>query len=310
MTSSLPSRPSLVQLRKQAKELLKAYRDADASCLRILRHLPPLEKASSTPVPGVEISLADVQFALAREYGFANWAALKAQLSPQPSIEGVNDHREPFFESTAARCVQLQTRGSLRWLEPIPRFPLKVRQVDESGKTVRQVTGPREMIHGLAYAMRMLGHDIPLHLVLAASGEAFRFTFSDTWHYDAKSVSPVDAAARACCSLGFDCMLVAGQTWQDAWRAVEAAIDQGRPVLVGTDPSYWRLVIGLDRSAGEYLYVGDDPWSQRVAARRGSAGATCPDLAASSSSANTRPCRGRTGTPATSGRSRCSRTRC
>src|SRR5438045_2009572 len=54
-TRRLPARPSLEQLRKQAKELLKDY---------------------STGAATERVTLADAQFALAREYGFENWAAL------------------------------------------------------------------------------------------------------------------------------------------------------------------------------------------------------------------------------------------
>ena len=39
MSLSLPDRPNLEQLRKQAKDLLKAHRQGDASACRILRHL-------------------------------------------------------------------------------------------------------------------------------------------------------------------------------------------------------------------------------------------------------------------------------
>src|SRR5258706_3289230 len=53
--SRLPARPSLEQLQKQAKELLRKYRAG--------------ERAQAT--------LADAQFAVAREYGFDTWAKLK-----------------------------------------------------------------------------------------------------------------------------------------------------------------------------------------------------------------------------------------
>ena len=51
--AQLPARPSLVQLRKQAKERLETLRAADA-----------------------DASLADAQFAVARDYGFASWPKL------------------------------------------------------------------------------------------------------------------------------------------------------------------------------------------------------------------------------------------
>ncbi len=63
----LPARPSLEQLRKQAKELLRACRDGDGAALeRVRRHKPQ----------ATDPSLADAQFALAREYGFESWPRL------------------------------------------------------------------------------------------------------------------------------------------------------------------------------------------------------------------------------------------
>lgn len=70
MTQSLPSRPSLEHLKNQAKALLRGARSGDHSALeRIAAQLRRAEHSSWT--------LANAQFALAREYGFANWAELK-----------------------------------------------------------------------------------------------------------------------------------------------------------------------------------------------------------------------------------------
>jgi hypothetical protein len=63
----LPDRPSLEQLRKQAKDLLRAWREGDASAVaRIRAHKPP----AAEPI------LADAQYAVAREYGFESWPKL------------------------------------------------------------------------------------------------------------------------------------------------------------------------------------------------------------------------------------------
>lgn len=63
----LPARPSLEQLRKQAKELLQMHRDGDPAVAERFRvHQPDVGD------PG----LADAQFVLAREYGFDSWPKL------------------------------------------------------------------------------------------------------------------------------------------------------------------------------------------------------------------------------------------
>ena len=73
---TLPARPSLVQLRKQAKELLKSFRDGDAAAVA------EVEKFEWKPDPAT-FALADAQRVLARAYGFASWARLKHE------VEGV-----------------------------------------------------------------------------------------------------------------------------------------------------------------------------------------------------------------------------
>ena len=71
---SLPARPSLEQQKKLAKELLSAFRTDDAAArARVRRQLP--DKA--------RITLADAQYVLAREYGFASWAKLKEHIESQ-----------------------------------------------------------------------------------------------------------------------------------------------------------------------------------------------------------------------------------
>jgi ankyrin repeat protein len=71
MSTSLPERPDLDQLRRQAKELRGAARHGDPGAVeRFARHHP------NAP-PGV-VTLAAAQLVVARELGFASWPQLKA----------------------------------------------------------------------------------------------------------------------------------------------------------------------------------------------------------------------------------------
>jgi ankyrin repeat protein len=69
MSRVLPDRPSLEQLRKQAKDLLRDAHAGDAGALARIT-------AATHPEGGARISLADAQLALAREYGFTSWPRL------------------------------------------------------------------------------------------------------------------------------------------------------------------------------------------------------------------------------------------
>jgi catechol 2,3-dioxygenase-like lactoylglutathione lyase family enzyme len=64
---------NLAYLRKQAKSLLRCYRDGDSHArLRVEAVYPRRDGVPSR----IDIGLAEAQFALARELGFASWARL------------------------------------------------------------------------------------------------------------------------------------------------------------------------------------------------------------------------------------------
>jgi ankyrin repeat protein len=65
---SLPERPSLEQLRKAAKELLRKARGGDATALARV--------TADRGEPGAPIILATAQLAIAQQYGFSSWPKL------------------------------------------------------------------------------------------------------------------------------------------------------------------------------------------------------------------------------------------
>ncbi|MDC8012419.1 ankyrin repeat domain-containing protein [Tahibacter soli] len=80
----LPQRPHLGHLKKQAKELLAAYRERDAAALARLRAaLPAAGGRDDDAIVAMDLRLADAQSCLAREYGFASWTQLKDYVEAQ-----------------------------------------------------------------------------------------------------------------------------------------------------------------------------------------------------------------------------------
>ncbi|HEU4663830.1 MAG TPA: ankyrin repeat domain-containing protein, partial [Dokdonella sp.] len=76
--TSLPQRPDLDQLRKQAKELLAAYRAGERSAFERLRaSLPAAQGRDDASLAALDLRLHDMQSSLAREYGFPSWPQLK-----------------------------------------------------------------------------------------------------------------------------------------------------------------------------------------------------------------------------------------
>jgi len=69
MTQSLPARPDLARLKKQAKQLLKHFRNNDKAAIEVV--------SSFHPKPELFNSLRDAQLTVAREYGFDGWLQLK-----------------------------------------------------------------------------------------------------------------------------------------------------------------------------------------------------------------------------------------
>jgi ankyrin repeat protein len=68
---TLPARPDLDQQKKLAKDLLHAYRAGEPQAIARVRTELPDKR---------DISLADAQFVLAREYDFASWRELKEHI--------------------------------------------------------------------------------------------------------------------------------------------------------------------------------------------------------------------------------------
>src|SRR5215831_6225561 len=70
---SLPARPSLESLRKQAKQLARDVAAGDAAAIaRMRQHLPRVEPP---------LSQRNAQLVIAREYGYAGWQDLTAEVS-------------------------------------------------------------------------------------------------------------------------------------------------------------------------------------------------------------------------------------
>jgi ankyrin repeat protein len=80
MDRQLTSRSSLETLRKEAKRWLRSLRENDAEAKARLRRANP----DAPDDPGIR----DVQHALAREYGFPGWNALKAELARRRADDG------------------------------------------------------------------------------------------------------------------------------------------------------------------------------------------------------------------------------
>ncbi len=107
MSSSLPERPDLDQLRRQAKELRDAARRGDrAAQERIARHHPAAH--------GGDVSLAAAQLVIARELGFSSWPTLKA------AVDATSAAHDDRTQALLADSIEGRLRAASRLLQADP----------------------------------------------------------------------------------------------------------------------------------------------------------------------------------------------
>ena len=125
MSTSLPERPDLDQLRRQAKELRDAARRGDPEAVeRFARHYRSAAR-------GV-VTLAAAQLVIARELGFASWPQLKA------AVEARATTPERLAEVFVAASVDGRIREAAMILEAAPdiaRYSLEAAAVLGDSRT-------------------------------------------------------------------------------------------------------------------------------------------------------------------------------
>jgi ankyrin repeat protein len=113
----LPARPSLEQYKKQAKEMVKAFRAWQAQVhasgkppdAGVLEHLgqrhPRFAKLSAEEVAGTRFALADAQFVIALEYGFESWPKFAKHIEALGHAEAAAALSDPVAAFIVAACI-------------------------------------------------------------------------------------------------------------------------------------------------------------------------------------------------------------
>jgi hypothetical protein len=148
----LSSSPNLVQLKKQAKEILKAHGDGKTFVCPRLRRLPRFARAGFEEIMAADVALADVQHALAVEHGFKSWGQLKHALE--------NGEGKP--------APELKRENGAVWIEGVPKLGWGLD---------RDCT----FIGSLEAAMSVTDRPYSYTDLMALSGMAFRVRWSPTF---------------------------------------------------------------------------------------------------------------------------------
>lgn len=102
MRRDLPPRPHIEHLKKQAKDLLDAYKHTDPEALdRIRSQLPAFAGRSREETAQAAFALHDAQSTIAGEYGFDSWRELRAEVATRQSMEVSDANMRALIESLA-----------------------------------------------------------------------------------------------------------------------------------------------------------------------------------------------------------------
>ncbi|HKV50977.1 MAG TPA: ankyrin repeat domain-containing protein [Gemmatimonadaceae bacterium] len=109
MTPQLPERPNLEQLKRQAKDLLRAAKARDAVALARFRTLPAFAHQRDDDALAASVALHDAQSVIARELGVPSWNALVARVEELTLELGaaVTQFIEAATEVRAERAARL-----------------------------------------------------------------------------------------------------------------------------------------------------------------------------------------------------------
>ena len=148
-TRKLPAKPNLTQLKKQAKDLLKAFRAGEETAVAEVRahYLGPISEAE-----GEGFQLSEAQLVLARAYGFDSWPKLKAFVDGVimsrfvAAVEAGDLERVRTMLQQRPELVQMDTAGNneqrgLPLCRVAPRRPM-VRLLMQAGADARKGVYP------------------------------------------------------------------------------------------------------------------------------------------------------------------------
>jgi ankyrin repeat protein len=109
----LPARPNLEQYKKQAKDLVKAYKSGESDAIqRIQKSHPHSGKLLDSVFLKAKFALADAQIIIAREHGFESWPKFAKHieiLERERSAAPSSDPLEDFIEAASVPLTAHQS---------------------------------------------------------------------------------------------------------------------------------------------------------------------------------------------------------
>ena len=175
-TKTLPPHPSLVQYKKQAKDLLRAANSGDFSAVTLLDSHLPASKQSAGKSPNHQFLLSDAQLVIAREHGYESWPRFVKQ------IESQNGSRTKAVIWQAAETAVIS--GDVATLERLLRENDKMFRDEEPPQLGPKGLRPNYSA-GEARAILVQNHEFENWEQFAAYSEARANAFSEVYKFEA-----------------------------------------------------------------------------------------------------------------------------
>jgi ankyrin repeat protein len=169
MTPQLPARPDLDQLKRQAKDLLRAARTLDPAALSRFRTLPAFADHSDDQLALHPLALHDAQSVIARELGLPSWKALREHVEEvalemdaavDAFVEAATDERPDRAERLLALHPEIG-RASLYTALVLGDADAALARLERGPELATRPGGPRgwEPLHYVCHSALARGSD-------------------------------------------------------------------------------------------------------------------------------------------------------
>jgi len=109
VSRGLPKRPHLDIPKREARELLDQWRQSEPDAFERIRHRhPKYRTADDSTIAARPFRLNDAQLVIAREYGFAQWTALKQRVEGNSLAHDLDAAIRADDRDAAARLIEMQ----------------------------------------------------------------------------------------------------------------------------------------------------------------------------------------------------------
>jgi ankyrin repeat protein len=165
---TLPDHPDINQLKRQAKELLRAARSADPAALERMRNVPEFARCSAEELARATFALHDAQSAIAREHGFPSWNALSQHIEELTLRfdDAVREFVEAATDGRAGRAERMLkihpgiAGASFHAALVLGDTERVATRLSEDPSLARQPGGPRDWEPLLYICHTSLSHDV------------------------------------------------------------------------------------------------------------------------------------------------------